>query len=149
VSSVQQKSDVYALKIFNYKLYVVNARRLVPLVQRLSKTLSFTPFQRFAQKVLVDTSDYALDIHNNPDFMRDFDTITRMSLSPGSHLDYQNLRTIESLNKCLDKFLIANTEPKQVAFYKWSRHIVAIAASDGLYGKSNPFHDQQLEDAFW
>jgi len=137
------------LKIFNLNIYVVNARKLISLVQRLSKTLSFTPFQRFAAKTMVGCSKYTLELHSNPEFMHDFDKAMRLALYPGPHLDFQNLRTINSLDKSLDALFSTSKEPKEVGFYDWSRHIITIAASDGVYGSSNPFLDPQLEEAYW
>jgi hypothetical protein len=86
--SPQQRSEVFTIGIFNFKIYVINSRRLIPLVQRLSKTLSFTPFQQFAAKVYIDSSKYTIDLHDNPDFMRDLDKATRTALSPGPFIDY-------------------------------------------------------------
>jgi hypothetical protein len=150
-SSAQQHSEVYTLGIFNFKIYVINSRRLIPLVQRLSKTLSFTPFQQFAAKIYVDCSNYTVDLHNNPDFMRDLDKATRAALSPGPQLDHQNLRAVNTLKECLEEVLSRNStkEPAQIRFYDWLRHAITLAASNGVYGTSNPFLDKTIEEAFW
>jgi hypothetical protein len=112
--SRQQHSEVYTIGIFNYKLYIVNSRRLIPLVQRLSKTLSFTPFQQFAAKVFVNCSAYTVALHENPDFTRDLDKAMRTALSPGPNLDYQNLRAVNSLQDSLNELLSGSST--KVAF---------------------------------
>ncbi|KAN0121753.1 cytochrome P450 [Hyaloscypha variabilis] len=149
--SAQQHSDVYTIGIFNFKIYVINSRRLIPLVQRLSKTLSFTPFQQFATRVYIDCSSHTVDLHGNPDFTRDLDKVTRAALTPGPHLDYQNSRTVKSLNESLDELLLGSSpnDPVRIRLYQWSRDAVTLAATNGVFGSSNPFLDKKIEGAFW
>jgi hypothetical protein len=120
-------------------------------VQRLSKTLSFTPFQQFAAKAYVDCSDVTVDLHGNPEFMRDLDQAVRAALTPGPHLDYQNLRTANSLKNFFEDILekSSSTDPVQVRLFEWTKHVITLAASDGIYGHSNPFLKKKYEDAFW
>jgi hypothetical protein len=149
--SRQQHSEVYTLGIFNYKIYVINSRRLIPLVQRLSKTLSFTPFQQLAAKAFVDCSAKTVELHGDPDFLCDLDKITKGALAPGTHLDYQNLRTVNSLEQEIDILLLGSSTdaPVRIRFYEWSKHAITLAATNGLYGNSNPFLDKHIEESFW
>lgn len=148
--SGQQPSDVYTIGILNFKIYVINSRHLIPFVQRLSKTLSFTPFQQFAAKVFINCSSYTVDLHTNQDFMRDLDKATRSALSPGPHLDYQNSRAVNSCKASLDELLGSFTnDPVRIGLYQWSRHAVTLAATNAVFGSSNPFLDKKIEERFW
>jgi len=150
-SSAQQSSEIYTLGIFTFKIYVVNSRHLIPLVQRLSKTLSFAPFMQVAAKAFVDCSKYTVDLHANPDFTRDLSRAMKDSLSPGPHLDYQNLRATNSLKDVIDKSFSRSSasNSSRLRLHEWVKHVITIAASNGVYGTSNPFLDAQVEHAFW
>ena len=142
---------MYTVGIFQYKLYVINSRRLFPLVQRLSKTLSFTPFQVFAAKAFSDCSDATIKLYGNDDFMRDLDKATKAALAPGPFLDYQNGRTADALNVAFNKLLskCSTSEPVRLPFYAWSRDVITAAATHGIYGDSNPFANKEVADKFW
>jgi hypothetical protein len=79
------------------------------------------------------------------------DRATRKSLAPGPQLDYQNQRAAITLNRFLSDITSADStkEENEVLFYTWTRHIITIAASNGVYGDRNPFLDPSVEDAFW
>lgn len=83
--------------------------------------------------------------------MRDLDKATRAALSPGPYLDYQNSRAVNSLKDYLEKVLLGSStnEPVQIGLYQWSRHAVTLAATNGVFGSSNPFLDKKIEKAFW
>lgn len=147
----QQSSKIYTVGVLNFKIYVINSRRLIPLVQRLSKTISFTPFMQFAAKAFVDVSKFTFDLHADGDFTRDLSRVMKDSLAPGRHLDYQNLRATESLKDLLEQ-LISQSEKSgvvEVKLHEWVKHVITVAASDGVYGSANPFKDERVEKAFW
>jgi hypothetical protein len=83
--------------------------------------------------------------------MRELDQATRAALSPGPQLDYQNLRTVNSLKQSLDELMstIILNNVVRIGFYEWSRHMITLAATDGVFGESNPFLEQDTEAAFW
>lgn len=90
-------------------------------------------------------------MHGNPDFIRSLDKAVRAALSPGPHLDYQNLMALNSLNDSLEQLLLGSSpaDTVRIEFYEWSRHAITLAATDGVYGSSNPFLDKKIEEAFW
>lgn len=150
--SAKQQSEVYTLGILNYKIHVINSRRLIPLVQRLSKTLSFTPFQQLTNKVLSDCTNYTVELHGDPDFMRELDKATRTALAPGTQLDSQNLKAADILVKSVDDLAsdCSGSKPVRIQFWDWSTHVVTIASTNGVYGgSSNPFLKRELEETFW
>jgi hypothetical protein len=73
------------------------------------------------------------------------------SLSPGPHLDYQNLRATNSLKDMLDELLSQSSADSlgRLRLHEWIKHVITVAASNGVYGASNPFMDKQVEQAFW
>ena len=83
--------------------------------------------------------------------MRDLDKATRAALFPGPHLDYQNLRTVNSIKDSLEELFLAISpnDTVQIPLYQWTRHVVTLAATNGVFGTSNPFLDKQIEEAFW
>jgi hypothetical protein len=83
--------------------------------------------------------------------MREFDTGRRAALSPGPQLDHQNLRTVNSLNNSVEELLSRTSpgKPVRIGFYEWSKHAITLAATDGVYGDSNPFRNEEIENAFW
>jgi hypothetical protein len=92
-----------------------------------------------------------MKLHDNPDFMHEFDRATRAAMMPGPHLDDQNGRMAETLSEILDDLTssISLDKPAQVPLYQWSRHIITMAASRGVFGDSNPYMDKTVEEAFW
>ena len=135
------------------KVYVINSRRLIPLVQRQASNLSFKPFLQFALKAFVGASKYAQDLHGDPEFLRELYGRHKDALSPGEHLDYQNKRANESLNVLIDESIEPASKSSsgsvELDLYAWVRHIITIAATDGVFGTSNPFLDEANRQAFW
>jgi hypothetical protein len=150
-SSAQQHTEIYTLGIFYFKIYVINSRRLIPLVQRNSRTLSFNPFKQIGSKVYAGSSNYTVDLYGKPNFLRDIDKATSQSLAPGPQLDSLNLRATNSLKESLEELLSRNSakETVRIRLYKWSTHAVTLAATNGVYGTSNPYLNKRIEDAFW
>jgi hypothetical protein len=121
---------------------VVNSRHLFPVIMRHARTLSFQPFAQLAARLWCDASDSFVDMHNechpwNRDLFRD----TRTALAPGPHLDYQNLKTGESMQRIIDSLdaELASAGKGDFSIYKWITHVFSVAPSDGIYGKNNHF----------
>ena len=127
--------------VLNFKFYIINSRRLVPIIQRTARTISFTPFLKLAAETFVKCSKFTVDLLGDDDFNREFNKITRDSLAPGSHLDYQNLRANNSFRDLLVETLAPawKTTTARVSLHGWLRHLITVSASTGVYGSSNPF----------
>ncbi|QDS68831.1 hypothetical protein FKW77_006554 [Venturia effusa] len=144
--SARQSSEIYTINILHLKIYVVNSRHLIPLVQRHSKTLSFTPFQKVVARDVSGCGTLTVGLHDDELFMRDFMRATREALAPGVHLDYQNRRAVVSLEEMLGGM---GGEGGRLRLYEWVKHVITVASSDGVYGRRNPFRDEGVEKAFW
>lgn len=73
----------------------------------------------------------------------------RDALAPGQDLDYQNLRTNNSFMDLLEKAFGADSKSVEVELYDWLRHMVTVAAGDGIFGSRNPLQVADIEKAFW
>lgn len=126
---------------------------MIPLLQRQASNLSFKPFLVFALKAFVGASKTTQDLHADPTFLNSLYASHKDALSPGPHLDYQNERANESLNDLIDETLRAASKASsgavQLELYSWVRHIITIAATDGVFGTSNPFLKEENRQAFW
>lgn len=81
--------------------------------------------------------------------MREFQKTMRDALAPGPDLDYQNLRTNNSFMDLLENAFKADSHLVQVDLYDWLRHMVTVAAGDGIFGSRNPLQAADIEKAFW
>lgn len=145
--STEQKCEIYTLGVFNLKIYVINSRQLIPQVQRQAQNLSLKPFVQFATKAFVDVSKHTFDLHGDPEFVRDLGRVNKEYLSPSPHLDYQNLRANNSLNNLIGESVASGT--LRIGLHAWTRHLITIASTDGVFGTSNPLLKEENSDDFW
>ncbi|KIW05081.1 uncharacterized protein PV09_04229 [Verruconis gallopava] len=144
--------EIFTLPIFSFRIYVLNSRHLFPVIIRNARTLSFRPFAQLASRVWCSVSEPFMQMHEEghrwiEDLFRD----TRNALAVGSHLDYQNLMAGESLKNFIDQLDedVGIEGKKRFNIYKWIHHTITVAASDGVYGKNNPFRDPAVENDYW
>ncbi|KAK7996769.1 hypothetical protein PG989_004809 [Apiospora arundinis] len=77
--------------------------------------------------------------------LESFSHRTKESLTPGPHLDVQNLRMGQQI-------LLHVTEMVQedhVDLFEWAKHSIVQATAAGLYGAHHPFRDCRVENALW
>ena len=133
--------------IFNLKLYTSVSTRLLPAIQRQSKTLSFRPMVQMAARKWGDASDKTNEIFASPHFVNEDTQLFRQSLAPGPHLDEMNQRMGNSVLAELCDLL--ENSPRQIRLLEWARHAVTQASSCGVYGTQHPFLDLEVLKAFW
>jgi hypothetical protein len=121
-------------------VYITHATRLTQIIQR-SKTLSFRPFLQVSNKVVSDET-HALF---NGELLESFSTLTKETLTPGPHLDVQNLRMGDVLVSEIDELVKQN----DFQMLEWAKHAIVQATSAGLYGVGHPFKDPEVENALW
>jgi hypothetical protein len=63
------EKEMYTLGILHYKLYVCNANRLMPLIQKSARTVSFKPFMQTAVRSHGGASDHAYEIFGDGAFL--------------------------------------------------------------------------------
>ncbi len=140
---------MYTLGMFHIKFYVCNSCHLMPLIQKHSKTLSFRPFMQLSSRKFGDANDDTYRLMGGK-LVDEFSQAQKSSLSPGPHLDVQNLRMGEQLIIELEGLLdVDHGSSKNVKLFKWVKDAVVQASSCGIYGANHPFRDPAVEKAFW
>ncbi|KAH7123176.1 cytochrome P450 [Dactylonectria macrodidyma] len=149
-TSKQTRAEIYTINIFNAKLYISNTQRLIPLVQKASKTLSFRPFMQTATKLLGDVTDETYELFGG-ELVDKFSQAMRTSLAPGPHLDEQNMRMGRRALIDVDALVQSTSSGSstKISLLQWTRHIVMQASSCGVYGQEHPFRNPKVEAAFW
>jgi hypothetical protein len=145
-------AEIYTLGIFNFKLYTSTSTRLLPAIQRQSKTLSFRPMIQHVARRWGDASDETNDIFGGPHLVTDFSHAMKSSLAPGTHLDEQNERMGNRVLVDIDALLNTSNlkqQRSQIKLLEWARHAVVQASSCGVYGTQHPFLNPEVEKSFW
>ncbi|KAH7130988.1 cytochrome P450 [Dactylonectria macrodidyma] len=145
-TSKKTKAEIYTLSILRTKLYVVKTRRLTPMIQKSSKTLSFRPFMQTAAKIMGDVTNETYEIFGT-DVVDDLSHGVKIALGPGQFLDKQNLRMGKRVMHDIDELVRSGTN--KVFLLEWTRHAVVQASSCGVWGEVHPFRDPKVEAAFW
>jgi len=138
---------VYTLGIFNLKLYTSVSTRLLPAIQRQSKTLSFRPMVQMAARQWGDASDQTNKIFASAHFVNEDTQLFRQSLAPGRHLDEMNHRMGNRVLAEISDLL--QDSSKQIKLLEWARYAITRASSCGVYGTRHPFLDREVLEAFW
>lgn len=97
---------------------------------------------------MVGVSESTLNLYDG-NHVHDVDRVHRASLAPGEGLDYQNLRTANTLIAEIDKVVKNREGEEPIDLYEWIRRVISLASTDGVYGATNPFRDSAVLDAFW
>ncbi|KAF4939544.1 25-hydroxycholesterol 7-alpha-hydroxylase [Colletotrichum fructicola] len=149
-----QPSGIFTLPIFTFKLYVISERKLISAIQRHAKTISFTPFAAKTSKTLSGLGDIVLRIQDHlqgPPEAKEFDRVQRASMSAGPDLDAMTLVSSKVTLELVEELATeANAEPgTRIELYTWLKHLIALSASEGMFGPMNPFRDPEHEADFW
>lgn len=149
-TSALTDAEIYTVGIFHFKIYVCNTRRLMPVIQRHSKTLSFDPFNQLATKKYGNCSDRTYDLHGGP-MTHELSVIHRNALGPGPALDDQNARMAVDVTEQLDKVAreAGGLDGKKVMLLDWVRHLIIQASATGVWGRKHPFIEPKVEAGFW
>ncbi|KAI5210029.1 hypothetical protein E4T39_00452 [Aureobasidium subglaciale] len=145
-------TEIFTLGILHFKLYTSISTRLLPAIQRSSKTLSFRPMIQHVARRWGDASDETNDLFGGPHLVTDFSHAMKSSLAPGPQLDEVNERMGQRALLDVDDLLSLCTfsqNDSQIKLLEWTRHVVMQASSSGIYGTTHPFRDIEVEKAFW
>lgn len=142
-------SEIYTLGAFDFKVYISASSRLLPFIQKYSKTLSFRPFLQLTARKYGDATDRTFEIFGGalPD---DLSHCVKMSLAPGPYLDDLSLRMGERVLVDIDALMHSRKRTgNRFRLLEWARHAVVQATSCAVYGKDHPFLDPDVEQAYW
>jgi len=110
-----------------------------------TKTLSFDPLLQLASKVHGDISDEAYAVYGG-ELLEKLNLRTKEALTPGPHLDVQNLRMGDQSLTEVSEMLKQGGE---IELFKWAKHAIVQATAAGLYGVQHPFKDPKVAHAMW
>ncbi|KAI0903585.1 cytochrome P450 [Ustulina deusta] len=147
LTSARTDDGMYAIDLVNVKVYVAKDLRLLPLIAKAHRIISFAPFVRVSAEKIAGNSRPACDLFNSP-LLHDYSHSIKVTLSPGRPLDEMNMRTAQVSVLEIDS-LVSVGKGKRILLLEWVRHAVIQASSNGIFGAEHPFHDLKVESAFW
>ncbi|KAL8383421.1 hypothetical protein RB595_006939 [Gaeumannomyces hyphopodioides] len=141
-------AEIYSLDVLSFKVYISASSRLLPLIQKHSRALSFRPFLELTARKYGDASEVAHAIYAGslPD---DLSQAVKATLAPGPHLDSLSLRMGNRVLLEIDRLVPNPGTPKATYLLRWARHAVVQATSCAVYGDDHPFVDPDVENAYW
>ncbi|KAI0188147.1 cytochrome P450 [Xylaria flabelliformis] len=142
---------IYTLRLPGSRIYVINSTSLIPVAQRQFKTLAFGPIEvRAAENVMgaskATVSIMAADVVDDKGYLMTFNHAIHPALSPGPELDAMNRVSVDTIANSLSTFA---AQPTRVQLFKWVRHEIFMATTDGVYGPQNPLRDPKVEAAWY
>ncbi|KAK4645511.1 hypothetical protein QC761_202090 [Podospora bellae-mahoneyi] len=143
-----ETTEIYTLGILNYKLYTSVSTRLLPLIQRQSRALSFRPMIQTVARKWGDANDETDRLFRETDLITEFSHVMKTSLAPGPQLDEMNMRMAQRALVDLD-LLLGDGKDKKIKLLEWARFAITQASSCGVYGNQHPFLDDKVYEAFW
>ncbi|KAI6749636.1 hypothetical protein HG530_015050 [Fusarium avenaceum] len=149
ITSKQTDQEIYTVAIFNTKLYIAKTARLIPVIQKASKTLSFRPFMQTAAKLMGGAKPETFEVFGT-EWVDTFSHAHKHSLAPGPSLDEQNLRMGDRALIDIEQLLPKEKDGvSKVRLCEWSRYTVVQASACGIFGVEHPFRDPKIDKAFW
>ncbi len=155
LSSDKYHLGIYSLAMPAGKLYVVSDPNLILALQRMPKAVSFWPIAARLTANLAGFSDEArvrfLDNvmkqdHHESLFVDGLKLISK-ALQPGDALDQMTLVAAKRIATVLDG--LSGQGRVRLEMGEWVRHEITLAATEGIYGPSNPFRHAEVEKSFW
>ncbi|KAI1335014.1 cytochrome P450 [Xylariaceae sp. FL0016] len=145
-------SPVNTVRLPGARLYVINSTALIPIVQRHTRVMSFSPILVALTTTMVGISKPGRDVAfyeplENHGFALGVSRTIHESLAPGKRLDALNRRAIRCLADSLDHFASVG-KPRTVKMYEWITHEVMMATTEGVYGPKNPYRNAQTRKAW-
>lgn len=136
---------------------------MAAVVQRASRTLSFTPLVPDITKRVLGLDERTVDIvrqnldplpGEDPGFLADMHDMLYTYLGPGHDLHEMSCEATQELYEHVAQYVkVLGKQPGRaevVDLLAWVRHFVAAGTAKFLYGLKNPFEmDPTLEEAFW
>lgn len=158
-----QAEGIFTLPVPGSRLYIVTDPALCAIIQRASKTLSFTPLiPDVIKRVLgLDAPTMAVVRQNlDPEpgaprgLLADVHDMTYASLGPGSYLNELTLDAVRELVSQLQSYTSSLKDqmpsPAGIDLLMWIRRFVTTGTADYLFGPGNPLNVKpELEEDFW
>ncbi|KAI0449782.1 cytochrome P450 [Xylaria acuta] len=147
LTGARTDDGMYTIDLLKVKMYVCNDLRLLPLITKAHKVISFTPFVKVSAERIAGNSRPACNLFDGS-LLQDYSQSIKATLAPGRPLDEMNMRTgqvsvIEVGN------LVKDGKGNRISLLEWARHTAIQASSNGVFGAEHPFRNLKVEKAFW
>lgn len=142
---------IYTLRLPGTRMYVVNSTSLIPAVQRLYRTISFTAIEAQAAANIFSLAKPALKIvkhglMEDDSYTGTFASAIHPALTPGANLDAMNRQAAQAIACSLEK--LQSDGGTITTLFEWVRDGIVLATSDAVYGPHNPFRDPEVLKAW-
>lgn len=138
------------------KVYVVTDPGLVSNIQKASKSLSFWAMEaKFTVQLAGLSKPTARKFNTNvtgaiqgqESLFAEGMKITHEATRPGEHLKEINKTMATAILHELDQASTGHSF--ELDLWEWTRHVISLAAMQGIYGQQSPFRDRTVEANFW
>lgn len=160
IDSAKYPLPVYSLSLPGYRIYIINSPDLVAAVQHHPKALMPEPFtakhvaqvfelSKEAEKIWFDNVDLA-----KGDWGLNYEVVKgiRNALTLGSSdLDQISRRMLRKMTSSFEQLSFGETGEagKTVPLMDWLRTELTMAVTSAIYGTTDPFQDQDVQNGFW
>ncbi|KAM7210436.1 Cytochrome P450 [Rhypophila decipiens] len=147
----RNRLPIYTVRLPWSRCYVINDTSLIPVIDRQVHTISFGPIEAKATAGVLGTTDatnkiMGFDAAGELGHFTTFHRAVRKPLSPGPDLEAMMARAVGFMESSLAKMQNHTTTTD---FFRWIRHEITLASTDGEYGVGNPFQDPVFEKAWF
>ncbi|KAK0727677.1 cytochrome P450 [Lasiosphaeria miniovina] len=144
---------IYTLRFPGVRMYVVNAPRLIPLIERQTATLSFAPVESAATAAVLGTSDatnriMAADPASPDNHFAVFRKTVRPVLAPGPFLAAMFMRSFTTMSRSLDVQFGGGRAGVTTKLLAWTGREITLAGTTAEYGEANPFSEPDVYQAW-
>ncbi|POS70492.1 hypothetical protein DHEL01_v211110 [Diaporthe helianthi] len=143
---------IYTLRLPGSRMYIVNSASLITSIQAQFRALSFTAIEANIAANLLGCKKETVDIigrdvNKDHGYLMSFPKYVHSALSAGPALDAMNRRAIQVIAGSLDAW--SKKKTTEIQLWKWVRHELLMASTEGVYGPKNPFRDPTMEEAWY
>ncbi|CAN8101260.1 unnamed protein product [Discula destructiva] len=142
---------IYTLRLPGARMYIINSPKLIPMVQKLWRTVSFAAIEAQTAANIFLCSKAGNEVIGRGLMADDSQTGTfaapiHPALKPGANLDDTVKAAAQTIAASLDGLQAGGSGENNL--FDWIRDEIVLATSDAVYGPHNPFRDPQVLSAW-
>lgn len=142
---------IYTLRLPGARMYIVNAPKLIPAVQKLWRTVSFAAIEAQTVTSIFLCSKAGQNViksglMEDDSYTGTFASAIHPALKPGTNLDDMNKAAARTIAASLDRLQAGGS--METNLFDWVRDEVVLATSDAVYGPKNPLRDPDVLKAY-
>lgn len=144
------RHPIYTLRLPFFRIYVVNSTKLIPVLQKQWRTISFAAIAADAGS-LVGMSKEAVevmhrDLTDEKSFSVSWPRFITPVMGPGQELDAINRKAIEVFAAEMGKLRGQGTT--KVGLWQWTRQAMVTSTTEAVWGPQNPYRDPVIAEAW-